>query len=294
MRIERVTAIAFGPFHGETLELGPGFTVVAGPNEAGKSTWHAALRAAVCGMPRRRGRPAGPDQEFADLHRPWDRPDEWAVSARLSLDDGRCVEIRQDLADRLDSSAIELPIGRSVADEILADGSPDASRWLGLDRDAFAATVCVDQADLLAVTRAAPALQQHLQRAAAARGADVTAAEGIARLRRFRAERVGLDRANAVRPLRRAIDRRDEAARALEDARGAHAEYLRLAAEADEARLAHARALRELRRAEARAVRCEEHPGIGRGGEDDIDDVARFLNDSYYRFAAGKVAWAGR
>ena len=25
--------------------------------------------------------------------------------------------------------------------------------------------------------------------------------------------------------------------------------------------------------------------------EDDIDDVARFLNDAFYRFAAGKVAW---
>jgi mono/diheme cytochrome c family protein len=28
--------------------------------------------------------------------------------------------------------------------------------------------------------------------------------------------------------------------------------------------------------------------------EDDIDDVARFLNDSFYRFAGGKVAWAQR
>ena len=27
--------------------------------------------------------------------------------------------------------------------------------------------------------------------------------------------------------------------------------------------------------------------------EDDIDDVARFLNDAYYRLPAGKVAWLG-
>ncbi|HXQ96658.1 MAG TPA: AAA family ATPase, partial [Candidatus Acidoferrales bacterium] len=220
MRVESVTARAFGPFHGDRLDLAPGLTVVAGPNEAGKSTWHAAARAAICGVPRRRGRPTAAEQEFADLHRPWDRPDEWSVVARLALDtDGRHVEIRQDLGERLDSAAIELPIGRTVTDEILTDGSPDASRWLGLDRDAFASTVCVDQAEILAVTRVAGSLQQHLQRAAATRGSDATAAEAIDRLRRFRSEQVGLDRPNSVRPLRQAIEWRDRARRDLDDAR---------------------------------------------------------------------------
>ncbi|MGO9178075.1 MAG: AAA family ATPase [Candidatus Limnocylindrales bacterium] len=256
MRVESVTVRAFGPFHGERLDLARGLTVVAGPNEAGKSTWHAAVRAAICGLPRRRGRPTSAEQEFADLHRPWDRPGEWSVAARLALDaNERRVEIRQDLGERLDSTAIELPIGRTVSDEILTDGSPDASRWLGLDRDAFAATVCVDQADILAVTRAAGSLQQHLQRAAATRGSDATAAEAIDRLRRFRSEQVGLDRPNAVRPLRQATEWRDGARRVLEDARRQHDEYLRLAADADEARLAHTRALLRLRVVEAAAAR---------------------------------------
>jgi DNA repair protein SbcC/Rad50 len=207
-------------------------------------------------MPRRRGRPTAAEQEFADLHRPWDGPDDWSVVARLALDEGaRQIEIRQDLGERLDSGAIELPIGRSVADEILNDGSPDASRWLGLDRDAFAATVCVDQADILAVARAAGALQQHLQRAAATRGSDATAAEAIERLRRFRSESVGLDRPGAVRPLRQAVERRDRARLALDEARREHDEYLRLAAAADEARLVHARALLRVRSAEAAAAR---------------------------------------
>jgi exonuclease SbcC len=256
MRVDSVTARAFGPFRGEQLDLAPGLTVVAGPNEAGKSTWHAAVRAAICGMPRRRGRATAAEQEFADLHRPWDRPDEWLVSARLALDEGeRCIEIRQDLGERLDSSAIELPIGRSVTGEILNEGSPDASRWLGLDRDAFAATVCVDQADILAVTAAAGSLQQHLQRAAATRGSDATAAEAIDRLKRFRSEHVGLDRPNAVRPLRQAIELHDAARQALETARTEHARYLEMAAAADEARQAHARAELRLRSAEVAGAR---------------------------------------
>jgi len=50
MRIERVVARAFGPFQNQVLELGPGLSVVAGPNESGKSTWHAALRLAITGL----------------------------------------------------------------------------------------------------------------------------------------------------------------------------------------------------------------------------------------------------
>jgi len=46
MRVTHVVARAFGPFHGERLELAPGMTVVTGPNESGKSSWHAALRLA--------------------------------------------------------------------------------------------------------------------------------------------------------------------------------------------------------------------------------------------------------
>ena len=49
MRIESVNAHAFGPLAGETLALAPGLTVVSGANESAKSSWHAALYAALCG-----------------------------------------------------------------------------------------------------------------------------------------------------------------------------------------------------------------------------------------------------
>ena len=47
MQFECVNAYAFGPFRNETLELAPGMNVVYGPNEAGKSSWHAALYAGI-------------------------------------------------------------------------------------------------------------------------------------------------------------------------------------------------------------------------------------------------------
>ena len=52
MRIESVTAVAFGPFKGVTLEFSPQLTIVYGPNEAGKSSWHDAVYVSLCGMRR--------------------------------------------------------------------------------------------------------------------------------------------------------------------------------------------------------------------------------------------------
>jgi DNA repair protein SbcC/Rad50 len=227
VRIERVTARAFGPFNGESLDLAPGLTVVSGPNEAGKSTWHAAIRAGVCGV--RRGRGAGTKLEaaFEERHRPWDGDGRWAVEVRLLLDDGRTIEISQDLAGKVACRATDIVLGRDVSDEIL-DGTPDASRWLGLDREAFAATICVGQAQIAAIAgrETAASLQEHMQRAAATRGTDATAAEARMRLDDFRRERVGVDRQGARGPLRSAKERVELARAALDEARTRHEAFL--------------------------------------------------------------------
>ena len=237
MRIERVTGHAFGPFSGEALDLAPGLTVVSGPNEAGKSSWHAAIRAGICGV--RRGRGAGTKVEaaFEERHRPWDGDGRWAVEVRLRLDDGRTIEISQDLAGKVACRATDVVLGRDVSDEIL-DGTPDASRWLGLDREAFAATVCVGQAQIAAIAgrETAASLQEHMQRAAATRGTDATAAEARTRLDDFRREHVGVDRLGARGPLRSAKDRVELARGTLEEARSRHEAFLdaTLSAEAAE------------------------------------------------------------
>src|SRR5438067_1269579 len=94
MRVTHVVARAFGPFHGERLELAPGMTVVTGPNESGKSSWHAALRLALTGLRRGRGRATAADAALSAQHRPWDTPDAWEVEAGLVLNDGRAIELR--------------------------------------------------------------------------------------------------------------------------------------------------------------------------------------------------------
>ena len=226
MRIERVVARAFGPFRDRTLELAPGMTVVAGPNESGKSIWHAALRLAVTGRAPRQGpRHAG---RAAAGRAPS------TVGPAGSLGGGGPAAARR----RPDSStsartweakvacrAVDVALGRDVSDEIM-DGTPDASRWLGLDRDSFAATVAVGQAQIMAVADAAESLQEQMQRAAATRGTDATAAEAIARLEQFRKDAVGADTVAAKGPLRTARNRLQRGRWRARRAQRQHADYL--------------------------------------------------------------------
>ena len=266
MWVERVSARAFGPFRDAILELRPGLTVVVGPNEAGKSSWHAALRLALTGRRRGRGGRTAEDRELEERHRPWDEADgPWEVDARLHLDDGRVIDISQDLAGRVDCRAVDVGLGRDVSAEIIVEGSPDASRWLGLDRQAFAATVSVDQARILAVVDAADGLQDDMQRAAATAGRDSTAAEAIARLTDFRKSAVGADTRVAIGPLRQARLAAADADRVLADARARHQRDLGRAADAQVAawrvvsardRLAQAEAAVEQSRAIALVARA--------------------------------------
>lgn len=255
MWIERVMARAFGPLRDESLELGEGMSVITGPNEAGKTSWHAALRLALTGVRRGPGR----TKEAASViehHRPWDSPDRWEVEGRLHLADGRTIDISQDLAGRVACRARDVVLGDDVSSEIINDGTPDASRWLGLDREAFTAVAAVSQAQIMAVADSAAALQDHMQRAAATRGTEATAAEAISGLKAFRKEAVGAVRVGATGPMWASMREQEAADAALAEARRLHADYLDREARLEEAARDHEAAQRALSVAEAaRALR---------------------------------------
>lgn len=301
MRFEAVRAHAFGMLKDKTLELAPGMTVIYGPNESGKSTWHAALYAGLCGIRRARGQPTLEEKRFSERHHPWD-DDAWEVGVRLRLDDSRRVELRHDLATKTDSHATDLDLGRDVGHEISVDGSIDGARWLGLDRRSFLAVACVGQADILAVLDSAEDLQEHLARAAATARKDATAAEAISRLEEYRDTHVGTERA-WTKPLRRAQDAERAAEANLEGARAEHVAFLELmarattlAARAEELqakRRLHEAAVgwRDAREWEARASRARELSGQFPDGAPAslVED-----NELAERVAAATSAWENR
>lgn len=248
MRFESVTAHAFGPFVEKTLTFTPGLNVFHGPNESGKSSWHAALYAVLCGMRRGRGQARSDDRRFTERHRPWSGT-QWLVSGRVRLEDGRTIELRHDLAGMVDCRAIDTALGRDVSAEIISAGSPDGSRWLGLDRQAFLATACMRQADLLEVQ--SDLLQEYLQRAADNAGRDETAAGALALIDQFLREQVGQNRSNSTKPLRVALNALEAAKSRLERARQEHQDFLDLSAQYEQAAAAAAAAETELRIAQA-------------------------------------------
>jgi hypothetical protein len=235
MYIRKVFARAFGGLRNHELDLAPGLTIVHGQNESAKSTWHAAITVGLCGRRRGAGRTSA-DADFEARHRPWDLDESWAVGIELLLDDGREIEIERDLHRQANSVRDVQLGGRAVPDELMRDGSPDAAVWLGLDRTSFASTASVRQADILSVTDEPGSLTEFLGRAAATAGGTESAASAMKRVARFRKDQVGTDRANAVKPLRTAINRVVEAEQRLSEAQRAHSDYLQAAASAEQYR----------------------------------------------------------
>ncbi len=145
MRIRWVKAVAFGGLGDQKLTLRDGLNVIVGPNESGKSTWHAALFAALCG--RSEELEATEDSEFD--RRPW-HASGWAVEAMLERDNDDPVLVYQDLLNPVSSTATELAGpqdgGRhDVSGPLRYRGGLDTAQWVGLDRHSYAATAWVQQ-----------------------------------------------------------------------------------------------------------------------------------------------------
>lgn len=227
MRIDAVRAAAFGPFAGETLELAPRMNVIFGPNESGKSSWHAAIYAGLCGMKKSRGQPTRDDRDFANRHRPW-RGTTWRVTAVVTLDDGRTIEIDQEFGPRGRSVATDSDTKRPLTGDMLRAGSVDGTTLLGLTRETAIATLFVRQADMLRVLNDAGALQEYLERAAATSTADTTAEETLARIAAYRKNHVGVLREGSRGPLASAKRRLQEAQEQLDEAEGRFESYQEL------------------------------------------------------------------
>ena len=199
MRIVQVRAGAFGPFRAETIDLAPGFSVVHGPNEAGKSSWFAATYAGLTGRRKARGRGTLAQAQFAARHKPW-AGSQWSAGVTLTLDDGTSLALEHDLRkgeSRVFDAATRRPLSvpeleRRLARPLTTDGGLDGARILGLNRDAARATIFVAQADVLRVLHDAAELQQLLERVATTETADVTAEAALQWLSRMRSERIGV------------------------------------------------------------------------------------------------------
>ena len=224
MRFESVTAYAFGPFRGRTLKFTPGMNVVYGPNESGKSSWHAALYAGLCGARQSRGAPTRQEREFERRRRPWQGTGDWNVGVVVALGERR-IALHQNLAAKTGQAQDADLAGKDYSAEVNQGGTPDGARWLGLNRVSFLNTGCVRQAEMLGVRDGAEHLQDALQKAADKADKDATAAQALKELENYRKVQIGSLRA-PTKPLLTAKAAVANAKGRLADAQSALTEYL--------------------------------------------------------------------
>jgi recombinational DNA repair ATPase RecF len=249
VHVESVHLHGFGRLAGRQFRFGPGLTVVHGPNEAGKSTLHAALSAALFGLVGS-GRRKRDDTARVERFRPWDGA-RFAATAEVVAAGGRRLRLEWDF-DRGRVAVVDAAAGTDVTRDY-GGGDPDElvrALW-GVERGVYLHLGHVAQAELARISD--PAGVRHAIEAVVGQGAaDSPAQAAVAALKHQRACLVGLNSA-ATKPLARARAERDRLADAVADAAAEREAVDELASERDSARAS----------AEAadRRVRALEHAG---------------------------------
>ncbi|MGN6380382.1 MAG: ATP-binding protein [Gaiellales bacterium] len=204
MRARTLRIHGFGRLTEREFELGDGLTIVHGPNEAGKSTLHAALTASLVGLApggRRTPRLAA----AVERHRPWTH-DRYASRLDLELATGRRLRLDWDFA-RWAFTVTDASTGDDITSDLGAGTDTDAlcRKLYGASRDAYLKVASIPQGELTAIGESAD-VRQALERVASQSGEADGAAGATAVIRSRRSRLVGLNRSR-TNPLPQAIER---------------------------------------------------------------------------------------
>ena len=193
MRVERLSVSGFGKLAAREVRFGPGLTIVHGPNESGKSTTHAALRAALFGLTAG-GRRTREETAAIERYRPWADARYGAV-LELTADDGRRLRLEWDF----DRCRYALRDAATGADLTAGHGSGTDPRGLaqtlyGVDRDVYLRLGCVDQAELDRIGDAG-SVRHAVETVLTQARADASAVTAVETLKAHRSRLVGVNRA---------------------------------------------------------------------------------------------------
>jgi hypothetical protein len=196
MRLESIEVHGFGRLRDTRVDLAPRVTVVLGDNEAGKSTLHRAVRAALYGLDSGGQGRAVERSEWARWT-PW-TGEQYGIALTYALSDGRRFRVARGLGRRDQAVQVMELGGGDVTDRMRAGRAVVPGRvHLGIDEAVFCATAWSGDDGLRldgpdALTERADRLQEAIERLADS-ASQATAGEALARLRTAEA-RVGTER----------------------------------------------------------------------------------------------------
>ena len=232
MHVESVQLHGFGRLAGREFRFAPGLTIVHGPNEAGKSTLHAALSAGLFGLTGG-GRRKRDDTARIERFRPW-AGGRYAATAEIVADEGRRLRVEWDF-DRGRVAVLDAASGADVTREFGGGDADELVRavW-GVDRGVYLRLGHVEQAELARIID--PSGVRHAIEAVVGQGASDSPAQlAVAALKEQRSRLVGLNAA-PTKPLARARAEHDRLVQAAAEADAGRAAVDDLAAERDSAR----------------------------------------------------------
>ncbi|HXW76089.1 MAG TPA: AAA family ATPase, partial [Candidatus Eremiobacteraceae bacterium] len=216
MKLVRLHIEGFGRLADITLDFGDGLTVIAGPNEAGKSTVRECLLRTLFGFPEAHFNEARAQYE------PRYSGARYAATLAYRLDDGRAFEItrdfsRPDVPTRTVEADTQRPVPALTGDRRASPGEAA----FGISLSAYRAAAVVTAADLMASNDddAVAALTERLASIIGSAG-DESAAEAVERLKAFGRS---LGERSPNTPLGKAILEADEADERLRRFRADHA-----------------------------------------------------------------------
>lgn len=183
MKLLKLTA-TFGCLENETLEFGPGMTVIGAPNGSGKSTWCAFLRTMLYGLDtRQRDRKDAPADK--NRYRPWSgSPMEGLL---VCEHEGQILELRRTSRSGVpmgDFSAYDRKTGLPVTD---LTGETVGEILTGVSREVFDRSVFLKQTGL-AVSRSQE-LERRITALVSSGEEDVSWSEADERLRTWQRKR---------------------------------------------------------------------------------------------------------
>jgi DNA repair exonuclease SbcCD ATPase subunit len=204
MRLVEMHLDGFGQLVNRAFQFAPGFNLVFGPNEAGKSTLQRAILSLLYGF-FSEGRIKAAERDAAAIFRPWDEGASYAGSLIYQLADGQTLQVSRTFAPSATSLAT-YPDGVDVSSQFRKESQGRllfAEAQLGMNKEVFENTCHVRQAELVALDVSATAITETLMRLSASASTDITAAEALAMLEKTFREEVGTER-SPTKPLPRA------------------------------------------------------------------------------------------
>ena len=180
MKIKSMTAV-FGKLTGQRLELAPGFNLIEAPNEGGKSTWAAFLKAMLYGIDTRDRDKKG---YLADKNRyqPWSGA---PMEGELTLEwQGRDVTIRRAPKGNTPFGSFEAVYTGTQEPVPGLTAAACGELLLGVGREVFERSAFLGQSGSLAIT-SAPELERRIAALVSSGEEDVSYSQAEGRLKEW-------------------------------------------------------------------------------------------------------------